>query len=116
MQTDSMREQLVTQAILTLQGSLYRLAFSYVHDPDEAMDLVQECAYRALKNRARLRDEAGVKPWLFKILVNLALDQIKRGRREAPMRNCRNNGSWTAMRVWNCGIYYPSWTIKAVRY
>ena len=39
MQTDSMREQLVTQAILTLQGSLYRLAFSYVHDPDEAMDL-----------------------------------------------------------------------------
>lgn len=85
MQTDSMREQLVTQAILTLQGSLYRLAFSYVHDPDEAMDLVQECAYRALKNRARLRDEAGVKPWLFKILVNLALDQIKRGRREASM-------------------------------
>ena len=49
------------------------------------MDLVQECAYRALKNRARLRDETGVKPWLFKILVNLALDQIKRGRREAPM-------------------------------
>ena len=29
MQTDSMREQLVTQAILALQGSLYRLAFSY---------------------------------------------------------------------------------------
>lgn len=85
LQTDSMREQLVTQAILALQGSLYRLAFSYVHDPDEAMDLVQECAYRALKNRARLRDETGVKPWLFKILVNLALDQIKRGRREAPM-------------------------------
>ena len=42
LQTDSMREQLVTQAILALQGSLYRLAFSYVHDPDEAMDLVQD--------------------------------------------------------------------------
>ena len=44
MQTDSMREQLVTQAILTLQGSLYRPASSYVRDADEAMDRVQECA------------------------------------------------------------------------
>ena len=85
MQLDSMREQCVTEAILALQGSLYRLALSYVHNPEDAMDLVQECAYRALKSRDHLRDMAGVKPWLYKILINLALDRIKKSRRESPM-------------------------------
>lgn len=85
MQLDSMREQCVTEALLALQGSLYRLARSYVHSPEDAMDLVQECAYRALKNRDKLRDMAGVKPWLYKILINLALDRVKGRRREAPM-------------------------------
>ena len=90
MQTDSMREQLVTQAILALQGSLYRLAFSYVHDPDEAMDLVQECAYRALKNRARLRDGDGENisatvrgrsfPWLRYLLTMPSLCKVGRER------------------------------------
>lgn len=49
---------------------LYRLAYSWCHDPHLAADLVQDTMAKALRNRNQLRDHASLHGWLFVILVN----------------------------------------------
>jgi len=48
-------QQLVEQELLTSYNSLYRLAFTYVKNESDAMDIVQESAYRAIKNASSLK-------------------------------------------------------------
>lgn len=49
---------------------LYRLAYSWCHDPQLSKDLVQDTVMKALKNSHQLRDTAVIDTWLFRILVN----------------------------------------------
>jgi RNA polymerase sigma-70 factor (ECF subfamily) len=57
---------------------LYGYAFSLARDHHQAEDLVQECALRALKARRIPADEPAYRAWLFRILRNLFLDQVRR--------------------------------------
>jgi RNA polymerase sigma-70 factor (ECF subfamily) len=59
---------------------LYGYGFSLTRDRHQAEDLVQECALRALKARKIPADEPAYRAWLFRILKNLFLDQIRRER------------------------------------
>lgn len=56
-------------------GRLYGYAFSLCGDPDEAKDLVQECAAKALAARNPPADGSAYRAWLFTILRNTFLDQ-----------------------------------------
>jgi RNA polymerase sigma-70 factor (ECF subfamily) len=49
---------------------LYRLAYSWCHDPQLSADLVQDALARALKSHHQLRDEQAFDSWLFTILAN----------------------------------------------
>ena len=49
---------------------LYRIAYSWCHDPQLAKDLAQDTVMKALKNNHQLRDAAALDTWLFRILVN----------------------------------------------
>ena len=42
---------------------LYRLAFSWCHNPALADDLVQDAMVKALKNARQLKDAAAIKGW-----------------------------------------------------
>jgi len=57
---------------------LYGYAFSLSRDHHQSEDLVQECSLRALKARRTPADEPAYRAWLFRILRNLFLDQIRR--------------------------------------
>ncbi|NIM29257.1 MAG: sigma-70 family RNA polymerase sigma factor [Gammaproteobacteria bacterium] len=57
---------------------LYGYAFSLSRDPHQAEDLVQECALRALAARKSPPDEPAYRAWLFRILRNLFLDQVRK--------------------------------------
>ena len=54
----------VEELILASYGSMYRLAYSYVKNQDDAMDIVQESAYKAIKAAASLRKPNHLKTWL----------------------------------------------------
>jgi len=43
--------------------------------------MVQETLVRGWRNRGRLRDEGGARPWLFRIATNACLDLLDRKRR-----------------------------------
>lgn len=60
---------------------LFGYAVSLIRDDDQARDLVQECALRALKARSVPSDEAAYRAWLFTILRNAAID-VRRRRRD----------------------------------
>jgi len=59
---------------------LYGYAVSLCREPDEARDLVQETAVRALGAAEQPRDDAAYRAWLFRILRNAFLDRNRRRR------------------------------------
>jgi len=56
---------------------LYRVAYSWCHQPDVADDLVQETCAKALKRRSQLRDAAKFDGWLLRILANTWYDLLR---------------------------------------
>jgi len=68
---------------------LYRLVLSYLRDPDDALDAVQEVFVKAYQAASRWDGGPEVGPWLTRIAVNHSIDRYRRGRRrlasEAPL-------------------------------
>ncbi len=59
-------------------GRLFGYALSLTNDREQARDLVQECALKALSAARAPRDEAAYRAWLFRILRNAFLDRRRR--------------------------------------
>ena len=76
-------QQQIENEILQSYQSLYRLAYRYVKNPDDAMDVVQESAYKAILHADEMHFRETVKGWLCRIVVNTALDLIRRRKRES---------------------------------
>lgn len=64
-----------------LRPALYRIAYSWCHDPALADDLTQETLSRAWARRAQLRETQALKAWTVAIMHHCWLDHL-RGRRE----------------------------------
>ena len=54
------------------------MAYTYVKDKQVALDILQETSFKAWLNIHTLKDEEKFKPWITKILVNTALNYIKK--------------------------------------
>lgn len=63
--------------------SLFRYAIVLTRARGDAQDLVQETYVRAMEAFHRLREESNVKSWLFTILRNLWLNELRQ-RRSRP--------------------------------
>ena len=57
---------------------LYRIAYSWCHDPSLADDLAQEALLKALRNAKQLKNTDAIKGWLSKILANCWYDYLRR--------------------------------------
>lgn len=62
------------QHVVKLQGALLGFAKSLTHNDDEAKDLWQETALKALVNKEMYRDSGNIKSWLCTIMFNLFLN------------------------------------------
>lgn len=63
---------------------LYAFARTMLGDPDAARDLVQEAASRALAAGRVPGDPPAYRAWLFRIVRNAAVDELRRRRQAAP--------------------------------
>ena len=61
-------------------GLLYRVALSLVRNPSEAEDVVQDVFLRVLERKRELAAIVDLRPWLVRIVWNLALDRYRRPR------------------------------------
>ena len=74
----------IVSYIVEKQNQFYRLAYSYVHNQEDALDVVQNAVCKALENYETLRNEEAVRTWFYRILVNESLMFLKKNRRETP--------------------------------
>ena len=81
MNTETLQKK-VEEQILDSYEALYRLAFTYVHQEQDALDIVQESVYRAMKHASSVREEQYIETWLWRITMNTAIDFIRKNRRE----------------------------------
>lgn len=73
--------------IIENQELFYRLAYSYVKNPDNALDIVQDSIYKAFTSINSLKNPSYMKTWLYRIIVNTSIDFIRRNKREVIMDN-----------------------------
>ena len=62
----------------------YRLAYSYVHNEADALDVIQESACKAITQCKNLKDTEKLLPWLCRIVVNTSLDLLRSQVKEQP--------------------------------
>jgi RNA polymerase sigma-70 factor, ECF subfamily len=74
-------EQALIQLITEYKENIYRLAFSYVKNKEDALDIVQESIQKALLTIGDLKEEQKLKSWFFKIVVNKSLDFLRKRKR-----------------------------------
>lgn len=66
------------------ERKLIRVLTRLVRDPELARDLAQETFWRVYNRLDRFDTGRRFGPWLFRVGVNLGLDQLRRGRGEPP--------------------------------
>lgn len=71
--------------IIENQEKFYRLAYSYVNNREDALDVVQNSICSALENYGKIRDIGSIKTWFYRVLVNESINFIKRQKREVAV-------------------------------
>lgn len=88
----------ITTFILENRVPIYRLAYSYVHNKENALNIIQDSICKALTSIQFLKNEERVKLWFYRILVNTAIDFIRKNKKyvylEADMLEAEVSGSY----------------------
>lgn len=74
-------KNIVTDYILKNNESFYRLAYSYVRNVEDALDIVQESILKALSSLDKLENHEHVRTWFYRILVNTSLDLLRKQKK-----------------------------------
>lgn len=64
---------------------LYKIAYVYMKNEADALEVFQETVYKALVSIQGLREEQYFSTWLTRILINTAIDVLKKKKRVIPM-------------------------------
>ncbi|MBV6488523.1 MAG: ECF RNA polymerase sigma factor EcfG [Pseudorhodoplanes sp.] len=72
----------IHEAMVVLLPRLVAFARTLLGDPDHARDLVQEAVTRALAAERVPADPAAYRAWMFRIVRNAAIDELRRRREQ----------------------------------
>lgn len=78
-------ENLLTRCITENKENVYRLAYSYVRNKDDALDIVQDSIYKAMTHIELLKNPDAMKSWFYRIVVNTSLDFLRRNKKVDTM-------------------------------
>lgn len=76
------KEKTIEALLLDNYDQYYRLAYSYVHNESDACDIVQNAAYKAIKNSKSLKQRRYAATWLYRIVVNEIFTCLKQRKHE----------------------------------
>lgn len=71
-------EEQVMEEILQDYEKLYRLAYTYVKNEQDALDIVQDSVYKAIRDIHKIRNSQYTRTWIWRIVVNTSLDCLKK--------------------------------------
>jgi RNA polymerase sigma-70 factor (ECF subfamily) len=64
---------------------LYKIAYVYMKNEEDALEVFQETVYKAFISIKNLKDERYFSTWLTRVLINTALDILNKKKRIIPM-------------------------------
>jgi RNA polymerase sigma-70 factor (ECF subfamily) len=64
------------------QDRIRRVAYRYFNSYEDAMDITQKTFIRVYQEADSLKDHQKFKPWVYRIVTNLCLDETKRAGRQ----------------------------------
>ncbi|PAB59766.1 hypothetical protein CCE28_08640 [Anaeromicrobium sediminis] len=79
--SDEEREERFLSLINENQEKLYKIAYSYVKNKDDALDIVQESVYKAYISYDKVKKSQYEKTWLTRIVINTAIDFIRKNKK-----------------------------------
>ena len=79
------KEKELKKYIVDNKESLYRFAYSYVKNQDDALDIVHDSICKSLTKIDTLKDIGNIKPWIYKIISNCAIDYIRKNSKYIPL-------------------------------
>ena len=80
-----MKQKIEEQAeslLLNNYEKYYRLAYSYAKNESDALDIVQESAYKVLKDIKKLKDQSLLSTWIYRIVINTSIDFLRKRNNE----------------------------------
>jgi len=81
------RFKFVESHILANKEAYYRTAYSYVKNKEDALDIVHDSIYKALKSVDTLQNKEYIKTWFYRILVNTAIDFLRKNKKLTVMED-----------------------------
>lgn len=75
-----MNNEELTEYVRLFHGTVYRLAFSYVHSRAEAEDLCQDVFVKLMGYRGAFETPENCKAWLIRVTVNLSKNLLRSSR------------------------------------
>ncbi len=74
--------RLIEQNLIENYNRYYRLAYSYVKNEYDAMDIVQEAACKAIYKSDTLKNPDYAGSWIYRILLNEAYNILRKKQKE----------------------------------
>lgn len=78
-------EKQLTDFLFENQVRFYRLAYSHLHNREDALDAIQTAVCKALEKQDSLRNAAAIHTWFYRILVHVCIDMLRKKKREATV-------------------------------
>lgn len=69
------------------KGELYKIAYCYTRNKEDALDLVSETVYKAFVSLKKLKQPQYFNTWLTRILINTALNHRRKAGRTVPLED-----------------------------
>lgn len=83
MNTPSLQQKVEDQ-ILDSYEAMYRLAYTYVRNEEDALTSYRK-VYIKLKNASKVQQESYIRTWLWRIVMNTAVDYIRSRKNETEL-------------------------------
>jgi RNA polymerase sigma-70 factor (ECF subfamily) len=71
-------KQAYASLLMGSRQKFYKIAYSYVKNEEEALDIVSEAAYRGLVHIKDLREPQYFQTWMTRIVINCALEFLRK--------------------------------------
>ena len=86
MHKETLKKQIADYIISNIE-KYYRVAYSYVKNADDALDIMQESIYKAVSHIDSLQDINYINTWFYRIIVNTSIDFLRKQKKVIPVED-----------------------------
>jgi RNA polymerase sigma-70 factor (ECF subfamily) len=77
----TLKRKKVEEFIIENRENFYRVAYSYVKNEQDALDIIQDSIYKALNSVEKLKEIKFIKTWFYRIVVNCSIDYLRKNKK-----------------------------------